>query len=305
MPDWQERITRESEPELRVEHELRYALVRGLVRDSALWCDLGCGNGVAAARALSGTPPRRTVLVDVDAGALEQSERELPLDDVVTVTADLSDPSDVAQVRATLLEHAAEGGGCITCFETVEHLDAFPPLVSMLSDLSESHGFTVVLSVPNDAFWAVENPHHKTMWGEGSFEELRRLLPAGHVALRQLPLLGSVVAGEDAEEHHKVDVTADGGGVPSHFLVAFGPRVEELATAAEIVQADLEEQRRWVRQREADLAYLNDLQEEVAKLRSEVQWMSNEFEDWRSYIHELEGKLGLPLSGEKPERPSE
>src|SRR4051794_7002518 len=210
MPDWQERITRESEPALRIEHELRYALVRRLVADAALWCDLGCGNGVAASRALSEAPPRRTVLVDVDAGALEQSERELPLDDIVAVTADLSDPGDVERVRATLLEHGATGVRCITCFETVEHLASFPPVVTMLADLAESHDFTVVLSVPNDAFWAVENPHHKTMWGEGSFEELRRLLPAGHVALRQLPLHGSTVVAEDAEERHTVELTAEG-----------------------------------------------------------------------------------------------
>ena len=42
----------------------------------------------------------------------------------------------------------------------------------------------------------------------------------------------------------------------------------------------MEEQRRWERQRESDI--------------TQLQW---ELNDWRSYIHELERQLGLPLSG--------
>src|SRR5947209_6990423 len=174
MPDWQERITRESAPALRVEHELRYALAAPLIAEAALWCDLGCGNGVAAGRAIADNTAERTLLVDIEDGALEQARRELP-GNVATLQADLSEEEAVSRVRAELLEHSGHGLRVVTCFETLEHLQTFPPLVALLSELGEQHDFTVFVSVPNDAFWSLENPHHPTMWGEGSFEELRSL----------------------------------------------------------------------------------------------------------------------------------
>src|SRR3954470_11546305 len=125
MPDWQERITRESEPELRVEHELRYELAAPLIRGAGLWADLGCGNGVAAARVVAGEPPRRSLLVDVDPRAVEVAGTELAAEGVSTLVADLSSPDDVSRVRAALLEQAGDGVRVITCFETVEHLESF------------------------------------------------------------------------------------------------------------------------------------------------------------------------------------
>jgi SAM-dependent methyltransferase len=301
MPDWQERITRDSGPELRVEHELRYELAAPLIRGAALWCDLGCGNGVAAARSLETEPPQHAVLVDVDPRALETAARELASLDAQTLQADLSEPESVAQVRAALLDSPGEGQRIVTCFEAIEHLASFAPVVELLTELAEQHGFTVVASVPNDAFWSIENPHHLTMWGEGAFEELRRLLPREHVVLRQVALRGSAIVREEAPDERTVAVGVDPAGVPSHLLVAFGPGADRVAPSAHVVQADLEEQRLWVRQREAHLSFLED---EANKLRAEVQTMSAEFEEWRRYIHELEGKLGLPLSGE-PREPEE
>jgi hypothetical protein len=46
--------------------------------------------------------------------------------------------------------------------------------------------------------------------------------------------------------------------VPSHFIAAFGPRCRELGAGAAVAQADLMEQRRWERQREANLAIYED-----------------------------------------------
>ena len=296
MPNWQERITRESEPDLRVEHELRYELAAPLIRGAGLWGDLGCGNGVAAARVVAGDPARRALLVDIDPGAVEVASTEVSGEGVSTLVADLSSPDDVARVRAALLEQAGDGVRVITCYETIEHLASFVPLVEALTELAEEHAFTVAVSVPNDAFWSVENPHHQTMWGEGAFEELRRLLPSDHVVLRQMPLQGSAVVPDGGVDDRTVAVSADPDGVPSHLLVAFGPEAGRVASGARVVQADLEEQRLWVRQREAHLAYL---EQEAEKLRDEVQSMSKEFEDWRRYIHDLEGRLGLPLSGEQ------
>lgn len=284
MPDWQERITRETAPTLRAEHALRYELARPVVAEAALWADLGCGNGVAASRIAQGRSGR-TVLVDVAPEALEQAAREVPGDGVSTIEADLATQEGVDRVRAALLEHAPEGTRVVTCFEAIEHLASFVPLVELLTDLGENHGFTVLLSVPNDAFWSVENPHHQTTWGEGAFEELRGLLPSGALVFRQVPLQGSAVVRDDADpELRQTPVELESGGVPSHMLAVFGPERERVAAGSRVVQVDLEEQRRWERQRESDLAQL--------------KWMASEMDDWRRYIHELEEKLGLPLSGE-------
>ena len=81
----------------------------------------------------------------------------------------------------------------VTCFETLEHLESFVPLVELLIELG-ARGYTVVLSVPNDAFWSIENPHHRTMWGEGAVRGAARLLPGDHVALEQVALAGSAIA---------------------------------------------------------------------------------------------------------------
>jgi SAM-dependent methyltransferase len=297
VPDWQERITRDTEPAIRVEHQLRYALAAPIVHESALWCDLGCGTGVGAARGLGGRLPGRSLLVDVDAGALEHARRELPGENVSTMQADLASEEGVAAVSAALTEQAGDGAAVITCFECVEHLESFVPLISSLVQLAERHGFTVLLSVPNDAFWSIENPHHRTSWGEGAFEELRTLLPAEHVMLRQVVLQGSAAVRADGEpELRPVDVELESGGVPSHLLVAFGPEREQVALGAAVAQVDMEEQRRWERQREADLSMLKDY-------GTEIQAMSKELAEYRSYIHDLERRLGLPLSGEaEPEQ---
>jgi hypothetical protein len=292
VPDWQERITRDTEPAIRVEHQLRYALAAPLVHASALWCDLGCGTGVGAAKGLGGKLPGRTLLVDVAVDALEQARRELPGENVSTMQSDLSTEEGVAAVAAALSEQTGDGPATITCFECIEHLESFVPLVSTLVQLADRHGFTVLLSVPNDAFWSIENPHHHTSWGEGAFEELRTLLPEDHLLLRQVVLQGSAVLRAEADpELRPVQLELEPGGVPSHLLAAFGPERERVAPGAAVAQVDMEEQRRWQRQREADLSLLKDY-------GTEIQAMSKELADYRAYIHDLERRLGLPLSGE-------
>jgi SAM-dependent methyltransferase len=281
--EWQERVTRQSSPTIRVEHRVRYRMAAPLIEAAPVWADFGCGNGIAAAEALGGSRPGRAVLVDADAGALAVAERELEGGNVETLLADLASEADIGRVRDALLAGGA-GGGCVTCFEVVEHLATFLPLLDLLKELAADRGFTAVLSVPNDAFWSIENPFHSTMWGEGAFEELLRLLPDDHVVAHQVALQGSVAifAGTEARPQ-TVDVQPPQAGVPTHFVVAFGQRATELGGAAEVAEADLLEQRRWERQRESDLAHMEAKEERLT--------------DWRAYIHELEGKLGLPLSG--------
>lgn len=254
MPDWQERITRETAPAIRIEHELRYAAAAPVVHASAAWGDLGCGTGLGAAGGLGTTYEGTALLVDVDAGAVAEAQRTIAARELVPLTADLADAGQLAGVRERLLAAAPDGRRCVTCFETIEHLSTFAPLVELLAGLAAEDDCSVVLSVPNDAFWAIESPHHRTTWGEGAIAELRSLLPADHLLLHQVALQGSalVPAGEETRETTSV---ALGEGVPTHFLLAFGPRAELLAAGPRVVQSDLEEQRRWERQRESDLHY--------------------------------------------------
>ncbi|MCW3049916.1 MAG: hypothetical protein JWO74_4200 [Solirubrobacterales bacterium] len=250
-----ERITRDTSPALRAEGELRYAAVSELVAEAALWVDLGCGTGVAAADALAGGFAASTLLVDRFGEALETASAELPRAEVLQ--ADLATPDGLDAVRAALAG-APEGPRVATCFETIPHLEDFAGLVGLLIELAEQHGFTVVLSVPNDAFWGIENPFHHTMWGEGAAQELRRLLPEDHVVMRQVPLAGSALVAGATEWAPLPDPAADLrlAGVPSHVVVAFGPQAARLAPSAIVRGVDLDEQRRWERQRDSDLAFL-------------------------------------------------
>jgi SAM-dependent methyltransferase len=281
--DWQERITRDTNPAIRIEHRVRYAMAAPIVAQASVWADLGCGTGIAAGEALAGRLPNQVLLVDNSAEALAQAPRELDAEVLDTLEADLASRDDLDRIARRL---RADGlrKGCVTAFEVVEHLSNFVPLLETLVGLGERDGFTSVLSVPNDAFWSLENPFHATMWGEGAFEELRRVLPDDHVVARQYALHGSIGVTENGEpEPQTVTVEPSPIPVPTHFLVAFGPAAGRLGVAAEVAGADLVEQRRWERQRESDNAHLSA--------------MAREREDWRRYIHELEGKLGLPLSG--------
>ena len=277
--DWQERITRETPPAIRVEHDLRYGLAAPLVRRAPAWLDLGCGAGVAAAGALAGEGAARAVLVDADPDAVAEAARAVPAGETVPVVADLSEDDGLAAVREALGDAR---DGVATCFEVIEHLERFTGVVELLVELAEERGFTVLLSVPNDAFWPVESPWHHGMWGEGSFEELRRLLPADHVVARQVPLQGSAIVLDGTAAAAPGEIAARDDAVPSHFIAAFGQRVAELAPRAAVTQADLAEQRRWERTREANLAFYED----------RISWAMREFREWRGYMNQLEGQLG-------------
>ncbi|ADB53889.1 methyltransferase domain-containing protein [Conexibacter woesei] len=255
MPDWQERINDDTRPAIRAEHELRYAVAAPLIRASARWCDLGCGTGLGAVTALAGEELDGTaLLVDRDATAAERAATAVPARATTAIGADLSTAAGIDRVRAALADASGAGALCVTAFELIEHLESFAPLVALLVELGARPDATVLLSVPNDAFWAIDNPHHRTTWGEGAVEELRSLLPAGHVALHQLALEGSALLPLDEATVARTDV-ALAPGVPSHVLLAFGAQASQVTSAVTVVQSDLEAQRRWERQRESDLLY--------------------------------------------------
>lgn len=301
MSDWQERITRETAPAIRAEHDLRYRIVAPLVLAGGPWADLGCGNGVAAAAALGQSRPPHAVLVDVETSVVERASEELGLPDETLIVGDLTDPADLERVGAALRSFGGEP--LITCFEVVEHLSTFLPLLEWAAAMVRDQGATFVLSVPNDAFWSIQNPHHLTSWGEGAFEELSRLLPPDRSLLRQVALSGSaIVDWEAGEERHGLDLVAGGvGTVATHFLAAFGPRHGQLRHDALVVQSNVLEQRRWERQRENDIAVMQqlngDLEDTIAKQREQLRERTVWFEEWRVYIHELERELGRDLSG--------
>src|SRR4051794_36534588 len=107
MPEWQERIVRDTRPALRGEHDLRYAAaprpaVRGepdlryaaaspIVIGSSVWCGLGCGGGVAAASAFGDRFEGHAVLVDVAQDALDEASAIVQAGTSTRVRADLAD----------------------------------------------------------------------------------------------------------------------------------------------------------------------------------------------------------------------
>jgi len=308
MSDWQERITHETAPAIRAEHELRYRLAAPIILAGGSWADLGCGNGLAAAAALGDARPAHALLVDVEEDAVARAAQELAIADAKMIAADLTDPAELRQVRDALLALPAEP--VVSCFEVVEHLSSFVPLLEFSVELARDQGVTFVISVPNDAFWSINNPHHRTSWGEGAFEELQQLLPAEHTLMRQVALSGSAMVGwSAAPEVHELAVRVGGDGmVATHFIAAFGPRHGELRAAALAVQADMAEQRRWERERESNAAIAQAMVGEqgavlraqeatIAKQTRELREQTAQFDGWRTYIHELERELGRPLAG--------
>jgi SAM-dependent methyltransferase len=308
MSDWQERITRHTAPSIRAEHELRYRIAASLILAGGHWADLGCGNGLAAAAAFGEERPAHAVLVDVEEQVVARAARELGLPDAMQLAGDLTDAQALRRIGEALL--APGGDPVVTCFEVVEHLSSFIPLLEWAVTLAREHAVTFLLSVPNDAFWAIKNPHHLTAWSEGAFEELRRLLPPEHTLLRQVALTGSALLDWDgAPTRHELTAHVGGdGAVATHFIAAFGPRHRELWRGALAVQTDQLEQRRWERQRESDAAVAQLLADAqcaavaaqdltIAKQVEELRTQTLQFDEWRTYIHELERELGRPLSG--------
>ncbi|MCW3001559.1 MAG: hypothetical protein JWQ20_857 [Conexibacter sp.] len=257
MPTWEARVSRGTAPADRVDAELRYAFVAPLVRDAALWIDLGCGTGVPAGAAFAGAPRAgRAILVDHEADALAEARRETGAGVVAAVEADLSTAEGAAAVHAAVAAAGIEGPRVVTCFDVLHQLADFTALVDLLLALGQD-GATVVLSVPDDAAGALDDPHRASAWSAGAAEELRRLLPAGAVSLIQLPVrAAAIVPAEGGESAPLGSVTVLAGQPPSHHLLAFGPGAQRLAPASLARAADLDAERADARRRESDLAYL-------------------------------------------------
>ncbi len=252
MPDWQERITHATPPQIRVEHVVRYAAAAPLVAAGSPWCDLGCGTGIAPEEAFRGISPTHALLVDLDESVAREAAARFPLTDAAPLALDLSRDESFEVLRETLSRWERP---CITCFEVIEHLESFVPLVRFLAQQAEA-GTTVVLSAPNDALTAVRNPFHVSTWGGGSLAELLTLIPGEHQVLDQVALVGSALRRrDDAPRDVPLDVRVKPVAGPTHMLLAFGPFAKDVELPARVEAADVDEHRLWERQREADLAF--------------------------------------------------
>ncbi len=276
MSSWQERVDLQTDPQVMLEHVVRYRFARPIVRRADVWIDLGCGTGLPAEEALGDCRPRRTLLVDLDRAALDAAQQRFPGEDTTTAAVDLATPDGVAVLDEHVRSLPGDGAACVTCFETVEHLADFGPLLSWLTALVSERAATVVLSVPDDSFWALHNPYHQTMWGGGAFEEFRRLLPDGAVVAHQLALHGSALESLDGDRASARDasVPTRPDAVPTHYVAVFGGDVAALEPVLGVQQLDLVERRAWERQRDADLVWLRqrvlDLEYEEGLLRRQL-----------------------------------
>ena len=225
----------ETAPAIRVEHELRYRAAAPLILAGGPWADLGCGNGLAAAararrRAPAACGPRRPR----GRGGRRGAAAELGLPEATQIAGDLTDPGTLERIGEAL--RGSGGEPVVTCFEVVEHLATSSRCSSGPPRSRAMHAATFLISVPNDAFWSIQNPHHLTAWGEGAFEELRQLLPAERTLLRQVALTGSALLElgrrADAARADAVTPAVDGHASRRHFLAAFGPRHAEVGRGA-------------------------------------------------------------------------
>jgi SAM-dependent methyltransferase len=282
----QERIDIHTDPRIVHEHVLRYRFALPALEESDVWLDLGCGRGLGAAEALAGAHrPARTLLVDRDDEALKAAREALGADVVDALRIDLSSEQEVAELEQLALRSLDGRRACVTCFEVIEHLDDFVPLVGLLRRIAGAGEVTVVLSVPNDAFWSIHNPHHRTMWSGEAFDEFRMLLPDDAVLAHQYALAGSSVQplGSSTEmRSHVLPIEIRESGTPTHYLLAFGASAGRLQGVARLTQVDLDAQRAWERQREANLAWLRQREEDLLYYESEARRLAQELDALRT-----------------------
>ncbi len=107
---------------------------------------------------------------------------------VAAVEADLASAAGADVVRAAVADVRADGPIVVSCLDVLHQLADFTAAVELLLGLGETAA--VVLSVPDDAAGALDDPHRRSAWSAGAAEELRRLLPAGAVVARQVPVRG-------------------------------------------------------------------------------------------------------------------
>ena len=166
------------------------------------------------------------------------------------VPAPLADGA--VSVRSPADLDGVSGDAVVLAFGLLDPVADFGPIVERLRSLADG-GATVVLSVPNQAFAGeADGP---IVWGEGAFEELVRLLPAGAVVGRVVELSGVALAVEGSEVPAPSGVSS-GDSAPVAMLVAFGPRASALSSSSAVGFADRSAARRHERELQARIAVL-------------------------------------------------
>ena len=123
MSDWQERITHETPPAIRAEHELRYRLAAPLILAGGPWADLGCGNGVAAAARARAKRARHAPCWSTSTSRQSPAPlRSWRCPSATLIAGDLTDAGGSASGSRDALLELGEAAPVVTCFEVVEHL---------------------------------------------------------------------------------------------------------------------------------------------------------------------------------------
>jgi hypothetical protein len=190
------------------------------------------------------------VLVDRVVSALAGTH--VPLD----AAALAGDPPDADALVAALREQTQEGS-VIACVGVLERLASFAGVVqALVAAAAAERQATVIVALPNDAVAGVAAGERRSVWGEGAVAELRGLLPHDHSAFHLLALRGAALVPVGAEVGVDVHVEATGAVAPAGFVLAFGPRAQQLHASAAVAAADLTAERAYERERTAELEVL-------------------------------------------------
>jgi hypothetical protein len=190
------------------------------------------------------------VLVERVVGALADGRE--PLD----AAALAGEPPDADALVAALREQAQDGS-VIACVGVLERLTSFAGVVHALVALATERQATVVLALPNDAAVDAAVSGRRSVWSEGAVTEMRGLLPSDHVAFHLVALRGAALVPSGTAAELSVGVEADArANAPAGFVLAFGPRAQQLQTAAAVAAADLGAERAHERARTAELEVL-------------------------------------------------
>jgi SAM-dependent methyltransferase len=268
----------ESGTNLLVEHLIRYEFVSQMTAQcSPTYFDLGCGNGFGLKVLQYHAPASILYGCDISEKALARAASYLGTTPPVRLLQmDLRKAETYCAVESLLKAHQ-EGPRVLLCFEVLEHLDRFESLVAFI-DRQVEKGVEAFLSVPNDSFWGVQNPFHKSMFGEESLSELTQLFSARARLYKQYPLQGATVLPDGVSELSEDKIVGklfpeflarrQGLCIPSHFIFHFGSTDVEIGRfTACFAPWDAAAERQWAAQRESDMLYYREARRVKGELK--------------------------------------
>jgi hypothetical protein len=174
-----------------------------------------------------------------DPDALRAASEELEALSPETLVNGLTGHDDLTRLRERLRDLGEPGPRCITAFGALDRVEGLEATVGGLTRISSDDGWDVVLSLSTDPVEGGEGSPESARWSEGAVEELRSMLPAGHVVARQRRLRGSWIdpASPAGPRGAELRGSLPAGGGATAYLVAFGPRSGELCPVATFADA--------------------------------------------------------------------